>query len=254
MAGRARRAERVDLCDVRGRRDVVEEPDAVAGHVRMLLEYRADGVGREDVGAVSAEDAAGHGDHRERRWGDDVERAGDGGGVRVGRGGVPARGWGIGAERVWREIHAAGDGLDGAGREGGGEAKIPMCGVPYHSAEGYINRLIEKGYKVAICEQVEDPAAAKGVVRREIVRIVTPGTVMESKSLEGKSNNFIASVAAAGGMLGIAACDLSTGELYVTSFLDTLEGLTDELNVYMPSEVVGDAALLIDPGLQFPQP
>lgn len=130
------------------------------------------------------------------------------------------------------------------GREGGGEAKIPMCGVPYHSAEGYINRLIEKGYKVAICEQVEDPAAAKGVVRREIVRIVTPGTVMESKSLESKSNNFIAAAAMAGGMLGIAACDLSTGELYVTSFPDTQEGLVDELNVYMPAEVVGDAALL----------
>src|SRR5688572_26047375 len=63
------------------------------------------------------------------------------------------------------------------GREGGGEQKIPMCGVPYHSAENYISRLVEKGYKVAICEQVEDPAAAKGVVRREIVRIITPGTV-----------------------------------------------------------------------------
>ncbi|MFF2887482.1 DNA mismatch repair protein MutS [Paenibacillus sp. NPDC057967] len=130
------------------------------------------------------------------------------------------------------------------GREGGGSSKIPMCGVPYHSAENYINRLIEKGYKVAICEQVEDPSAAKGVVRREIVRIVTPGTVMEAKSLEGKSNNFIASVAAAGGMLGVAACDLSTGEFYVTSFPESPASMIDELNVYVPSEVVGDEALI----------
>ncbi len=130
------------------------------------------------------------------------------------------------------------------GREGGGPQKIPMCGVPYHSAENYVSRLVEKGYKVAICEQVEDPAAAKGVVRREIVRIVTPGTVMEAKALEGASNNFIASVVQVGGMTGLAACDLSTGELYVTSFPQQLEALSDELNVYKPSELVGDTNLL----------
>ncbi|WP_424765975.1 DNA mismatch repair protein MutS [Paenibacillus sp. sgz302251] len=130
------------------------------------------------------------------------------------------------------------------GREGGGEQKIPMCGVPYHSAENYISRLVDKGYKVAICEQVEDPSAAKGVVRREIVRIITPGTVMESKSLEGKTNNFIAAVVRVGGMLGLSACDLSTGELYVTSFPEQLESLIDEINVYQPSELVGDVELL----------
>lgn len=130
------------------------------------------------------------------------------------------------------------------GREGGGEQKIPMCGVPYHSAENYISRLVEKGYKVAICEQVEDPAAAKGVVRREIVRIITPGTVMESKALEGKSNNFIAAIVRVGGMLGLSACDLSTGELYVTSFPEHMEALIDEINVYQPSELVGDKELL----------
>ena len=80
------------------------------------------------------------------------------------------------------------------GREGGGEEKIPMCGVPHHSAENYMSRLIEKGYKVAICEQVEDPAEAKGVVRREIVRIVTPGTVMDSKLLGESVNNYIVSL------------------------------------------------------------
>ncbi|OBZ17436.1 DNA mismatch repair protein MutS [Bacillus sp. FJAT-26390] len=130
------------------------------------------------------------------------------------------------------------------GREGGGEQKIPMCGVPYHSAENYISRLVEKGYKVAICEQVEDPAAAKGVVRREIVRIITPGTVMESKALEGKTNNFIAAIVRVGGILGLSACDLSTGELYVTSFPEHMEALIDEINVYQPSELVGDSELL----------
>ncbi|MDQ0111401.1 DNA mismatch repair protein MutS [Paenibacillus harenae] len=130
------------------------------------------------------------------------------------------------------------------GRDGGTDHKIPMCGVPHHSAENYISRLVEKGYKVAVCEQVEDPAASKGVVRREIVRIITPGTVMETKSLEGKTNNFIVSVVNANGMLGLSACDLSTGELYVTSVPEQLEALIDEINVYQPAEIVGDSDLM----------
>ncbi|RXZ81893.1 DNA mismatch repair protein MutS [Paenibacillaceae bacterium] len=130
------------------------------------------------------------------------------------------------------------------GRGGGTEERIPMCGVPYHSAEGYIARLIEKGYKVAICEQVEEPSAAKGVVRREIVRVVTPGTVMESKSLEGGANNFISAVADSGADYGLAVCDLSTGELYVTSLTANAEMLNDEINVYRPAEIVGDQAPL----------
>ncbi|MFF2479442.1 DNA mismatch repair protein MutS [Paenibacillus sp. NPDC058071] len=131
------------------------------------------------------------------------------------------------------------------GREGGAAEKIPMCGVPHHSAENYIARLVEKGYKVAVCEQVEDPAAAKGVVRREIVRVITPGTVMEAKSLTERSNNFIVSVAVVDGSeLGMAACDLSTGELYATSLAGSAEALVDEINVYQPAEIVGDAALL----------
>ncbi|WP_219837542.1 DNA mismatch repair protein MutS [Paenibacillus sp. R14(2021)] len=142
-------------------------------------------------------------------------------------------------------IHASRDlEITLTGREGGGDKKIPMCGVPYHSAEGYIARLIEKGYKVAICEQVEDPAAAKGVVRREIIRVVTPGTVMESKSLTEKANNFIVSVSELSGVYGVAACDLTTGELYVTSFSAGADALLDEVNVYHPSEVVGDASAL----------
>lgn len=130
------------------------------------------------------------------------------------------------------------------GRDGGGDERIPMCGVPYHSADSYIARLIEKGYKVAICEQVEDPSAAKGVVRREIVRVVTPGTVMEAKSVSDKANNFIVSVAAGDGEYAVASCDLTTGELYVTSFAARDDMLLDEVNVYRPSEIVGDAGLL----------
>ncbi|MUT67307.1 DNA mismatch repair protein MutS [Paenibacillus sp. NEAU-GSW1] len=132
------------------------------------------------------------------------------------------------------------------GREGGTAEKIPMCGVPYHSAENYISRLVEKGYKVAVCEQVEDPAAAKGVVRREIVRVITPGTVMESKSLAEKTNNFIVSVAIAGQgqTMGLAACDLSTGEFYATSLPFNIDTLLDEINVYQPAEIVGDEVLL----------
>ncbi|SFE59929.1 DNA mismatch repair protein MutS [Paenibacillus algorifonticola] len=130
------------------------------------------------------------------------------------------------------------------GREGGGTEKIPMCGVPYHSAQNYIARLVEKGFKVAICEQVEDPSAAKGVVRREIVQVITPGTVMESKALSDKTNNFISAVALLNGKVSISSCDLSTGELYVTSFPLQMEALIDEINVYQPAEIVGDEELL----------
>ncbi|RED60323.1 DNA mismatch repair protein MutS [Cohnella lupini] len=128
------------------------------------------------------------------------------------------------------------------GRGAGQEERIPMCGVPHHAAEGYIARLIDKGYKVAVCEQVEDPASAKGVVKREIVRIVTPGTVMDSKMLGDSSNNFIVGAASQDGRFGIAACDLTTGELYVTSFADSRETVKNMINVYRPSEAVGDEA------------
>ncbi|WP_239614343.1 DNA mismatch repair protein MutS [Cohnella mopanensis] len=128
------------------------------------------------------------------------------------------------------------------GRGAGQEERIPMCGVPHHAAEGYIARLIEKGYKVAVCEQVEDPASTKGVVKREIVRIVTPGTVMDSKMLGDASNNFIVGAAQQDGRVGIAACDLTTGELYVTSFAESREAVKNVMNVYRPSEAVGDEA------------
>lgn len=130
------------------------------------------------------------------------------------------------------------------GREGGQEERIPMCGVPYHAAENYIARLVEKGYKVAICEQVEDPATAKGVVRREIVKIVTPGTVMDGKTLGEAKNNFIVCVSAVERTFGLAACDLTTGELFVTSIEESLDALIDEMNVYSPSELLGNPDVL----------
>ncbi|MEK8127057.1 DNA mismatch repair protein MutS [Paenibacillus filicis] len=130
------------------------------------------------------------------------------------------------------------------GRGGGMEERIPMCGVPYHAAEGYIAKLVEKGYKVAVCEQVENPAEAKGVVRREVVRIVTPGTVMDARSLSETANNYILAVRADEDGYGLAACDLSTGELYVTRLEGSYERLLDELNVYNPAEVLGEGALL----------
>ncbi|MEK3878087.1 DNA mismatch repair protein MutS [Paenibacillus sp. FSL M7-0420] len=130
------------------------------------------------------------------------------------------------------------------GRDGGVGEKIPMCGVPYHAAEGYIQRLIEKGYKVAICEQLDDPAVTKGMVRRDIVRVVTPGTVMDGKIISDKSNNYLVCVTEEDGMMALAACDLTTGELYVTSVLASTEWLRDEIGIYEPAEIIGDSALL----------
>lgn len=130
------------------------------------------------------------------------------------------------------------------GREGGGAEKIPMCGVPYHAAEGYIQRLIEKGYKVAICEQLEDASVTKGMVKRDIVRVVTPGTVMDGKIIADKSNNYLVCVTESDGMMALAACDLTTGELYVTSVLSSAEWLRDEIGIYEPAEIIGDPTLL----------
>ncbi len=127
-------------------------------------------------------------------------------------------------------------------RDGGGE-KIPMCGVPFHSVDVYISRLIGKGYKVAICEQVEDPATAKGVVRREVVRVITPGTVMEEKMLAERENNFLAALIRQREHYALAAADLSTGEFYVTDVVGDPTRVIDELAAYQPKEV------LLAPGL-----
>lgn len=115
------------------------------------------------------------------------------------------------------------------GREAGADERVPMCGVPHHSAENYINRLIERGYKVAVCEQVEDPSTAKGVVRREVVRMLTPGTVMNQNALNEKENNFIISVAAFSNAYALAYSDLSTGENYAMSLPKDGQMLIGEL-------------------------
>lgn len=125
------------------------------------------------------------------------------------------------------------------GREGGGDERIPMCGVPYHSAASYIEQLIERGYKVAICEQTEDPKQAKGVVRREVVQLITPGTMMEVKGLAEKENNYIATMTDfTDGTVGFAYNDLSTGENKVTLLSRNFDEVMNELSVSGAKEVV----------------
>ncbi|MFY0545037.1 DNA mismatch repair protein MutS [Brevibacillus sp. H7] len=124
------------------------------------------------------------------------------------------------------------------GRDGGAEERIPMCGVPHHSADAYIAELLKKGYKVAVCEQVEDPKEAKGVVRREVTRVITPGTMMEGKWLSDKENNYMVALAQSEGKVGIAACDMSTGEMYTTSVWAKGEAALDEAMQYRPKEMV----------------
>ncbi|WP_173719814.1 DNA mismatch repair protein MutS [Bacillus massilinigeriensis] len=124
-------------------------------------------------------------------------------------------------------------------REGGLPERIPMCGVPYHSASTYIEQLIEKGYKVAICEQTEDPKQAKGVVRREVVQLITPGTMMEGRGLNEKENNYIASISSfQDHSYGFAYNDLSTGESRVTIIFDHFDDVLNELSVCGAKEVV----------------
>ncbi|MGP1907585.1 DNA mismatch repair protein MutS [Metabacillus sp. JX24] len=124
-------------------------------------------------------------------------------------------------------------------RDGGSADRIPMCGVPYHSAPGYIETLIEKGYKVAICEQTEDPKQAKGVVRREVVQLITPGTVMNGKGLQERENNYIASVSEFSSCYGFAVTDLSTGENQVT-LLNGFDEVISEMYSLNVRELVAD--------------
>ena len=117
------------------------------------------------------------------------------------------------------------------------EEQTPMCGVPYHSVDSYIARLVGKGYKVAICEQMEDPSQAKGIVEREITRVITPGTVTESCMLDESRNNYMGCLYADGGKLGLAFCDISTGAFYATVCAD-VHGAASELGRFAPSEVL----------------
>ena len=126
------------------------------------------------------------------------------------------------------------------GRACGLEEKAPMCGVPFHAVDIYVSRLVNKGYKVAICEQLEDPKQAKGIVKRDVIRVITPGTVIESNMLEEKKNNYIMSIIKKGIFFGLAVCDVSTGEFYATQIMgsNNFEKLLDEIARYTPSELV----------------
>ena len=126
------------------------------------------------------------------------------------------------------------------GRACGLEERAPMCGVPFHSADLYIAKLISKGYKVAICEQLEDPKKAKGIVKRDVIRVITPGTVIESNLLDEKKNNFIMSIVKMGLFFGTAVCDVSTGDFYATQITEenNFEKLLDEIARYMPAEII----------------
>lgn len=150
------------------------------------------------------------------------------------------------AKLVSRELE-----LTLTGRECGQEERAPMCGVPYHSAEGYIAKLVRKGYKIAICEQVEDPKLSKGLVKREIVRRVTPGTVVEASMLEEELNNFLGCVYAEQGGIGACFADITTGEIWATGS-DSWQDIASELGRFGPREVlVGGAAISADAFLTF---
>ena len=130
------------------------------------------------------------------------------------------------------------------GKSCGLEERAPMCGIPYHAVEGYLTKLVSRGYKVAICEQVEDPKLAKGLVKREVIRVVTPGTNLNVQSLEAGKNNYLLSIAYTPDGIGISAADVTTGDYYVTEVED-LKKLNDELMKYEPSEIICNEAFLV---------
>lgn len=137
------------------------------------------------------------------------------------------------------------------GRECGTEEKAPMCGVPHHSVQSYIGRLIAKGYKVAICEQMEDPAVAKGIVKRDVVRVITPGTIVETNMLDEKRNNYVACVFKMNIYYGLAYSDVSTGEFYTTQIIEgnNFNKLLDEITRFSPAEIIVNEEMYIDSNL-----
>ena len=140
------------------------------------------------------------------------------------------------------------------GRDCGMEERAPMCGVPYHAAQGYITRLIQKGYKVAICDQMEDPALAKGIVRRDVTRVITPGTVTEPGMLEEKRNNYLMALHHRGECFGIAVTDVTTGECHVTQITwgNAVRRVVDEVARYRPAELLVDAGMQDNQALSRP--
>ena len=130
------------------------------------------------------------------------------------------------------------------GKSCGQEERAPMCGVPHHALEGYLSKLVSKGYKVAICEQMEDPKLAKGIVKREVVRIVTPGTNLNMQTLEESRNNYLMCIVYFPGKTGISVADVTTGDYYLTEVED-IRKLQDEINKYMPSEIICNEQYLV---------
>ena len=130
------------------------------------------------------------------------------------------------------------------GKSCGAEERAPMCGIPSHAAETYLTRLVKKGYKVAICEQVEDPKLAKGMVKREVTRVVTPGTTLNAQALDETKNNYIMCIAYIGDHYGISSADITTGDYYVTE-VDSERKLLDEVNKYQPTEIICNEAFYI---------
>ena len=126
------------------------------------------------------------------------------------------------------------------GKDCGLKERAPMCGIPYHSIQNYLSKLITNGHKVAICEQMEDPALAKGLVKRDVIRVITPGTVIESNILEEKKNNYIASIYKVGIHYGLAYSDVSTGEFCTTEIVEgnNFAKLMNELVRFTPAEIV----------------
>ncbi|MDD6434954.1 MAG: DNA mismatch repair protein MutS [Clostridiales bacterium] len=127
------------------------------------------------------------------------------------------------------------------GKDCGLEERAPMCGVPYHAVESYLSKLVENGHKVAICEQMEDPALAKGIVKREVVRIVTPGTNMDSKALDSGKNSFLVCIVKMEDRFGLSACDITTGEFFATE-TENQQILSDEIYKYAPKEILYNEA------------
>lgn len=130
------------------------------------------------------------------------------------------------------------------GKDCGLEERAPMCGVPFHAAETYINRLIERGYKVAICEQVEDPKKAKGLVKREVIRVVTPGTTLDAASLDESKNNYLMSIVSMEDHFGCAIADITTGDCFLTE-IDKPAKLLDEINKFLPAEIICNDAFFM---------
>ena len=130
------------------------------------------------------------------------------------------------------------------GKACGLEERAPMCGIPFHAVDGYISKMVEKGYKVAICDQMEDPRFAKGIVKRAVTRIVTPGTNLNMQALEDSKNNYLMSIAYLPDRIGLSIADISTGDFYLTE-LENNQKLLDEINKYSPSEIICNDAFLL---------